>query len=87
MTIGKRLLLAVVVLLFALPAAAQVAGDCNSYSGVTPSHLDDFGYYCGGSGGGCTECVNFHPGGVEVCVYYNFWNIYCTDYGQEFQWP
>ena len=83
MTKGKAFFLAIVLLLLALPAAAET---CNSYSGVSPQHEDGYGYYCGGSGGGCTECVNFHPGGVQVCIYYNLWNIYCTDYGNEFQW-
>lgn len=79
---SKTVFLAIFLLLLALPAAAET---CNSYGGG-PQHEEGYGYYCGGSGGGCTECVNFHPGGVQVCVYRYTWNMYCTDYGQEFQW-
>lgn len=86
MTKGKRLLLAVALLL-SLPVTAAADFTCNSYGGVTPSYLEDYGYYCGGTGGGCNECYNFHPGGVQVCVYRWTWEMYCTDYGQEFQWP
>jgi len=50
-------------------------------------YQESYGYYCGGTGGSCTECYNFHPGGVQVCIYISLWNMYCTDYGQEYQWP
>jgi predicted small secreted protein len=79
----SRLWLAVfLVLAFPLVAAA----DCNSYNGSGMDYQEGYGHYCGGTGPSCTECVNFHPGGVQVCIYVTFWDIYCTDYGQEFQW-
>lgn len=83
MSKGKTILLAIALLLVTLPAAAET---CNSYGGVSPQHEVDFGYYCGGTGAGCTECYNFHPGGVFVCVFWQTWDRWCTDYGDEYQW-
>lgn len=80
----SRLWLAVILLLV-FPLA--VAADCNTYSGSGMDYQEGYGYYCGGTGGSCTECYNFHPGGVQVCIYISLWNMYCTDYGQEYQWP
>lgn len=84
---AKRLLLASFAVSLFLLLPMTLFGECNSYPGVTPSHLEDYGYYCGGTGAGCTECYDVQPTGTQVCVYYSLWDVYCTHYGQEYQWP
>jgi hypothetical protein len=45
-------------------SAGNLNAECNSYNaGIQYDPL--YGYYCGGSGGGCTECVD---GDYNSCV-------------------
>jgi hypothetical protein len=38
-----------------------------------------YGYVCADTGPGCTECINFHPGGVQWCHWGTPTDIYCID--------
>lgn len=81
----KKWFFLAVGLLLVLPLAA--AAECNSYGGVTVDYDERFGHYCGGTGGGCTECYHIGTAGTQICVYVSLWDIYCTHYGPEYQWP
>jgi hypothetical protein len=45
-----------VLLLVANVSSSSAA--CNSYGGSGIAFDPDYGNYCGGTGGGCTECVD-----------------------------
>lgn len=59
-------------------AAADVY--CGGYSNSSATYLLGYGFVCGGTGGGCTECSGpGGGGGWSVCVADAF-GTYCTDY-------
>jgi predicted small secreted protein len=84
MRLRRRSVVAVLVLVLVFPVV--LAADCNTWQGVGVAHTDEYGYFCGGEASGCTECVNFHPGGVQSCVYITIDYLWCTDWGSDFQW-
>ena len=66
----KRLVrFALAVVFFVALVGGLVAyawADCNTYDDSHPVYDPEYGTYCGGSGGTCTECYN--PNGGGDCV-------------------
>lgn len=62
---------------------------CTAYgnSSAFEGNLATGGPYCGDTGTGCTECIDWNPGpGIwfNVC-YYDYGGLYCYSYGWENQ--
>jgi hypothetical protein len=77
-TIGLAAVFFVIALMPATDSSAEFS--CTRYRNTAATYDGpDYGWVCSGSGTGCTECINFHPGGVQWCVWGTPSDIYCID--------
>lgn len=86
----KKPTLSLLILGLLFLSAAGVWAQCTSYgnSSAVEGTWDGGGPHCAGSGGGCTECIDWNPGpGIFFNVCYYDWggSIYCYSWGSEIQ--
>jgi hypothetical protein len=80
-TIGFALALTGIASLLGVPAAdSQFDTTCASWNNSSVQYLDQYGGYCGGTGGSCAECSIGSATGYSVCVRDSFGMSVCTDY-------
>lgn len=69
-----------VIVISALATPLPADFQCTRYSNSAASYFGDYyGWACAETGPGCTECINFHPGGVQWCHWGTPTDIYCID--------
>jgi len=85
----KILGLSLLLLLSAALGSPTASAQCTAYtdSSAYEGNLATGGPFCGYTGAGCTECIDWNPGTgmfFSVC-YHDFGGIHCYYYSYEYQ--